>query len=123
MLSSIVRLSSSDQADFKSFDAMVRLVGSQVQVEAEHDMAALRKSAGEWLKGLRESRGLSQTELAERVGVDYYSFVSQIENGRGRIPSGRYARWADALGLDRRDFVRKILKYYDPTVHDLLFND
>lgn len=102
---------------------MGRLEGSTARIEAEHDMAELRKAAGEWLKGLREARGLSQTELAERVGVDYYSFISQIENGRGRIPSARYAKWADALGLPRREFVRNILKYYDPTVYDLLFED
>jgi transcriptional regulator with XRE-family HTH domain len=102
---------------------MVKFAGSQVSLEAENDVALLRKAAGAWLKGLREQRGLSQTELAELVGVDYYSFVSQIENGRGRIPSGRYARWADALGLARRDFTREILKYYDPAVFELLFED
>jgi len=102
---------------------MVKLVGSQATAEVEHDMAALRKSAGEWLKGLREARGLSQTDLAELIGVDYYSFVSQIENGRGRIPAGRYARWADALGMNRRDFVCEILRYYDPLVYDLLFEE
>lgn len=102
---------------------MVHLVDSQVRTEAEHDLVALRRSAGEWLKGLREERGLSQTDLAELVGVEYYSFISQIENGRGRIPSGRYAKWADALGLKRRDFAKNLLKFYDPIVYDLLFDD
>lgn len=102
---------------------MANLIGARASAEVEHDMAVLRKSAGEWLKGLREQCGLSQTDLAELIGVDYYSFVSQIENGRGRIPSGRYARWADALGLPRRDFVCKILSYYDPVVYEMLFDD
>ncbi|MTI44451.1 helix-turn-helix protein [Roseibium hamelinense] len=100
---------------------MAKIAGAQAR-ESDHDMAALRKSAGEWLKGLREESGLSQTELAERVGVDYYSFISQIENGRGRIPSGRFAKWADALGVDRRVFTKEILRYYDPCVHELLFD-
>ncbi len=90
--------------------------------EQEQDAAQLRKAAGEWLKSLREARGLSQTEMAELIGVDYYSFVSQIENGRGRIPAARYARWADALDLGRREFVYEIMRYYDPITFDLLFD-
>jgi len=46
----------------------------------------LRREAGIWLKELREARGLSQRDLANLVGVEYYTFISQIESGRGRIP-------------------------------------
>jgi hypothetical protein len=40
--------------------------------------ADLRKVAGWWLKARREARGLSQRELAELVGVEYFAFVSQL---------------------------------------------
>ena len=50
------------------------------------EAAALRREAGKWLKRLRESQGLSQRELARRVSIEYYTFISQIESGRGRIP-------------------------------------
>jgi len=33
----------------------------------------LRRVLGCWLKELREARGLSQRELAEKVGVEYYT--------------------------------------------------
>ena len=58
----------------------------------------LRRQAGQWLKQLRESKGLSQRQLAQAVEVDYYTFISQIESGRGRIPPDRYELWARALG-------------------------
>ena len=45
----------------------------------------LRKEAGRWLRDRREARGLSQRQLAEFIGVEYYTFISQLETGRGRI--------------------------------------
>lgn len=83
----------------------------------------LRTAAGQWLKSLREARGLTQRALAERVGLRYYTFVSQIEGGHGRIPPEYYAAWADALGTDRRTFASQILYYYDPHLYSMLFHN
>jgi transcriptional regulator with XRE-family HTH domain len=82
----------------------------------------LRREAGVWLKRQREARGLSQRDLATLVGVDYYTFISQIESGRGRIPPDRYAVFADALGVEPSLFVRTLLGYYDPITYELLFS-
>ncbi|SOD98762.1 helix-turn-helix domain-containing protein [Caenispirillum bisanense] len=85
------------------------------------DVAKLRQDAGRWLKSLREAAGLSQRDLAREVGVDYYTFISQIEAGRGRIPPDRYEAFATALGVDVVDFVKRLLSYYDPVTYHLLF--
>lgn len=81
----------------------------------------LRKQAGAWLRSLREGAGISQRDLARRVEIEYYTFISQIEAGRGRIPPDRYAAWADALGVDVKIFVKKLMSYYDPVTFGLLF--
>jgi transcriptional regulator with XRE-family HTH domain len=81
----------------------------------------LRNQAGVWLRKLRTSRGLSQQELAVRVGAEYYRFISQLETGRGRIPPDRYLIWARALEVDKREFVRTLLSYYDPVTYGILF--
>jgi transcriptional regulator with XRE-family HTH domain len=80
----------------------------------------LRTRAGRWLRELREKRGLSQRELARKVGAEF-TFVSQIENGRCRIPPGRYLVWADALCVAPREFVQGLLPCYDPVTHSALF--
>jgi transcriptional regulator with XRE-family HTH domain len=85
------------------------------------DVQELRRVAGEWLRSLREKRGLSQRDLAKLVGADYYTFISQLETGRGRVPAERYELWAKALGIDPRVFVRSLLKYYDPVTYEILF--
>src|SRR5262245_33397353 len=71
---------------------------SNPQKLSSDEVLELRREAGRWLKELREKKGLSQRAMAERVGVDYYTLISQIEAGRGRIPPDRYSAWAEALG-------------------------
>jgi transcriptional regulator with XRE-family HTH domain len=81
----------------------------------------LRKEAGQWLRELRQRRGLSQRELAEMVGAGNYTFISQLEHGRGRIPPDRYLPWAGALGVEPSEFVRGLLYYYDPVTYNIIF--
>ena len=75
-------------------------------------MQLLHKDAGRWLRELREKRGLSQRELADKVGVDVYSLISQLEQGRGRISPDRYLVWAEVLGIEPGEFIRRITHYY-----------
>jgi transcriptional regulator with XRE-family HTH domain len=83
----------------------------------------LRREGGRWLRDLREAAGFSQRQLAAKVGADYYTFISQLETGRGRIPPDRYSDWANALGVADKEFVREILRFYDPITHAILFQD
>jgi transcriptional regulator with XRE-family HTH domain len=85
------------------------------------DTVELRREAGRWLRDRREGRGLSQRQLAEMVGTEYYTFISQLETGRGRIPPDKYRVWAEALGMTPREFVLALLPFYDPVTYDILF--
>ena len=91
-----------------------RLAAAQVQ--------ELRREGGRWLKERREEVGLSQRQLAEIVGAEYYTFISQLETGRGRIPPDRYRLWAQGLKMSPKDFVRNILRFYDPVTYGILFD-
>jgi len=85
------------------------------------DVQELRREGGRWLKQRRERLGLSQRQLADRVGAEYYTFISQLETGRGRIPPDRYNDWANALEMRGPVFVREMLRYYDPITYGILF--
>lgn len=91
--------------------------------KTEGEAHLLRREAGRWLKKRREDCNLSQRQLADRLGLDYYTFVSQLETGRGRIPAERYADWAAALNMAPRDFVMALMPYYDPITFGILFPD
>jgi transcriptional regulator with XRE-family HTH domain len=92
-----------------------RLAGGEVQ--------ELRREGGRWLKHCREAVGLSQRQLADLVGAEYYTFISQLETGRGRIPPDRYEAWAHALKVSPKEFVRQVLRFYDPVTYEILFRD
>lgn len=89
--------------------------------KAQADAKQLRKQAGGWLKELRGKAGLSQIELAAQLGFKYYTFVSQVENGFGRVPTESMEAWGRALGAEPSAFARKLLSFYDPEMHRLLF--
>ncbi|MDC1427928.1 helix-turn-helix domain-containing protein [Rhodospirillaceae bacterium] len=98
-------------------------MGIQTNQRAQQTTATseLRKEAGLWLKAIRSDLGVSQRTLAERVNMEYYTFISQIEAGRGRIPAERLQDWAIALEMDPAVFAKKLMQYYDPFTYDLVF--
>jgi transcriptional regulator with XRE-family HTH domain len=81
----------------------------------------LRQEAGRWLKAARERAGLTQAQLSDEIGLRYYTFVSQVESGVGRLPIETQAAWAKALQLDEAEFAKTLLAYYEPELHRLLF--
>lgn len=86
------------------------------------DSKVLRRAAGGWIRDLRIARGLTQRQLADAVGIAYYTFVSQIEAGKGRVPPESYEVWATALDVPLVEFVRTLMAYYDPYTHRALFS-
>ena len=62
----------------------------------------LRRKAGTWLKELRARAGLSQIELAEQLNLKYYTFVAQVENGFGRVPTEAWKRGGARSGWSPR---------------------
>ncbi len=89
--------------------------------KAETQSKQLRKLAGAWLKELRGRAGLSQIQLADVLGFKYYTFISQVENGFGRVPVESMEAWAKALGADPTEFAKHLLSYYEPELYRLLF--
>jgi len=61
-------------------------------------MVDFRKQFAKRLKDIRNSKGLSQEQIAERVGVEPKT-VSYWENGHNAITFGKIPLIADALGV------------------------
>lgn len=96
---------------------------SRVGQVQQSETGELRQAAGLWLRECREAAGISQRELAKILNLEYYTFISQLENGRGRIPPNRYRDFAAALQVDEKVFVKTLLMYYDPVSYEILFAD
>lgn len=61
----------------------------------------------EGLRKAREEKGLTQTEVAERLGKTQ-SFVSKVERGERRIDIVELRAFCNALGLSTGEFLQKI---------------
>lgn len=81
------------------------------------------------IKQLREKLGLSQQELAEKVGYNDKTAISHIENGKIDIPQSKIIAFADALkttpsylidGFDEESLFIEIQKMDESTRKDLL---
>jgi transcriptional regulator with XRE-family HTH domain len=85
------------------------------------DAKQRRKQVGIWLKERRSAAGLSQIELAAKLGLKYYTFISQVENGFGRVPIDSMEAWARVLDVEPAVFARRLISFYEPELHRLLF--
>jgi transcriptional regulator with XRE-family HTH domain len=64
---------------------------------------------------------LTQLELANRLGLKYYAFVSQVETGFSRLPTEKMEAWARSLRVDPQKFARHLLSFYEPELHRVLY--
>jgi transcriptional regulator with XRE-family HTH domain len=66
------------------------------------------KVIGRWLEAARKSAGLTQTELAKRLGKPQ-SFVSACESGQRRIDLLELGKIAQALGRGTHALIDELL--------------
>jgi len=55
----------------------------------------------------RESAGLTQTELAAKLG-EYQSFVARLESGQRRVDVVEFLELADLLGFDPHEALDRL---------------
>jgi len=82
----------------------------------------LRKRFGAKLKVWREEAGLTQHDLAIKLGWNYYTMVSQIERGLSRIAPEDIPVWAEMLRRPPKEFAKQYLYYTDPYVYAALYD-
>jgi transcriptional regulator with XRE-family HTH domain len=87
------------------------------------ELTHLRRAAGRRLCEMREKAGLSQRDLAARLGMTFYTYVSTIEHGRSKVSVQQYYAWAAALEVDVRELVLTLMPYYDPITFRLLYGE
>ncbi|MEE1609704.1 helix-turn-helix domain-containing protein [Microvirga sp. CF3016] len=60
------------------------------------------------LKAARKKAGLTQDELAERIGA-YKTFVSKYERGERQVDVVEFIALAEALGLDPKALIDQVM--------------
>jgi transcriptional regulator with XRE-family HTH domain len=65
----------------------------------------LNPEVGRRIAEVREERGLTQRQLAEKAGISV-AFLSEIENGKRNLSSGKLLRIADELSVSTDYLLR-----------------
>ena len=63
----------------------------------------LRAEAGDYIKRLRIDKQLTQKQVSNELGLDYYTFISQLECGQGRLRQRCGCLWQKYLGKTPRN--------------------
>jgi transcriptional regulator with XRE-family HTH domain len=90
-------------------------------VTSRRDDATRREEGGRWLRRRREIAGKTVLDVVEALGSDFPSFIGGIERGAHRPPATSYPAYAGILNMDRAEFAKAMLRYYDVSVYDCLF--
>lgn len=76
---------------------------------SKHLRSARHKALVSALKAARESAGITQRELARRLGRAH-SFVGKIESGERQLNVLEFCEYADVLGADAGELIRAVAK-------------
>lgn len=60
--------------------------------------------------------GKSQKQVAEEVGFPKANMLTMIKKGLTRVPLARANKLADALGINRAAFMKRLLAEYHPEI-------
>lgn len=83
----------------------------------------MKETIGAYLKRARMDKGLTQKQLGDTLGIEYYNVISQIELDRMSLPPAHWLNISKALGLDRADFLTRCLNEVTPEIRAALFSD
>lgn len=70
------------------------------------DKEDIKKRFGQKVKALRIARGMSQDELAQRLGYTNRSSINKIELGKNDLPRNKVAQLAAILGVEPIEFFK-----------------
>lgn len=82
---------------------------------------AMRRRFGAWLKEARETAGLTQRDMAERLDYAYPTTISVIERGVSPMPAAEIKEWAEVLRVDLQTLADWYLYFQNPFVYAALY--
>lgn len=76
---------------------------------------------GQRIAHQRKTLGMTQRALAAHLGLPYYTFISQVENGTATLPPTLWRQTATILMMDPLDFAIECLEVTQPDIYRQLF--
>jgi transcriptional regulator with XRE-family HTH domain len=79
-------------------------------------MNQLHKELGSIIRDFRQKTGMSQLQLAHKLGYDSPQFVSLFERGVSKVPFNILGRLIVVLGIPEKRIVKLIIQAYEAEI-------
>jgi len=64
----------------------------------------------------REQLGLTQYEVGKKLGYKHGNYIGMLEKGQSYFPVEKWEAYANALGLDKKTFLRAVIEEAYPSM-------
>lgn len=81
-----------------------------------------RRKVGNRVRQMRLDADMTQRQLGDHLDIGETA-ISALELGRSTVSPERYGQLAELFGLDKAEWGKWLLRYTDPYLYALLFND
>lgn len=71
------------------------------------------KPVGQIIKEYRQKSGMTQMELAEKLGYDIPQFISLMENGHSKVPLNVLGQIISYLSIPEKAIMESLLDAYE----------
>ncbi len=79
-------------------------------------MNQLHKELGNLIRDFRQKSGMSQLQLAHRLGYDSPQFVSLFERGVSKVPFNILGKLIVVLGIPEKKIVKSIIQAHETEI-------
>lgn len=62
----------------------------------------------------RRELGLTQFDVAKKIGYKHGNFIGMVEKGQSFFPVEKWKKYARALGVEEKQFLRVVLEDFYP---------
>ena len=80
-----------------------------------------KSATAQFLAAAIDHSGLTQREIARRIGLAKPNVISMMKNGETKVPIDRIPALAKACDADPKDFLRVAMTEYHPEMWDVLY--
>lgn len=71
-------------------------------------------NVAEYLKQQLEQSPKTQAQIADEIGFANPNILTMMKAGQCKLPMTKIGKLADALGIDKRQLLRRVLLEYSP---------
>lgn len=80
----------------------------------------MRKPLNVWMKEMRIEKGFTQSQLAEKLGLEHSQEIAAFESGRVVLPPKLISKLSQAFGVPKEKVIKMVVKIKEEQVRKIV---